>query len=313
MSFKRPVTAAQIEPLVRDYLEAEGRAVDAARLHAEIRRRGPGAALPPDEDFLSAPGSRLGWRLMAAACLAFILGLGGYLALSPDQASAYALVRAAESKLGNNVDRCYRIETQVPKIWLRTSLFLHSGDETVLWTRGDRFQVTTTEGERRLVWGQDDQRRLWIVGEPQRGLQFERGEGPNTFARTRAYLGLDVRRLARRFLEQFDLQIENRKSGESGDVVFVQAKAKSLSRSQPFNSARVEIELKTKLIRKLELTRVVDGDVKAQFTFTLIDERPLPLESYRLESQLADGAEVLDARRAVERDEALRQLMAEWR
>lgn len=319
MTAKPPITSAEIDPLVRTFLDWEASGVDAPRLHAQILGRRAQAHdgeesnaaddFAPQRQVGRVGSARFAWRLTAAACLALVAGLFGYFALSPEPASAYALVRDAESMLSKKTDRCYRIETQVPKAWLKTSPFLQSGDETLLWTRGNRFCVTTVRGERKMVWGQDEQRRLWISGDEHLGLEFEHDDVPSTFARARAYLGLDVRRLAGRFLQQFDLRIE----GRTREVVVVQATAKIDRPSLPFNSARLEIERSTRTIRRMELTRSVEGTVKGQFVFTLVDERPQPPSIYELKSHLAAGAEILNVDAATRRSEMLRQLMSNWR
>ena len=313
MTSRPPYSEEQIDPLVRSFLEGESRQVDVARNLAAIAERlAVQAELPPIEPPRHAPPRRRLLRLALAACLAVAVGVGGYLAVAPDSANAYALVSAAESALSKQVDRCYRVDSKLAKAW-RGNPFLSSGDETLVWTRGDRFRVATNRGGREQVWGQDEQRRLWVVCDPKHGVRFEHDEVPQTFARTRAYLGLDARRLTRRFLEHFDLHIE--KEGRAGrpGIVIVRATPKVGGQVQPFNSALLEIEQKTKVIRKMELIRIVDDAVHGQFTFTLIDEAPPAELSYRLEDNLASGAEIFAQDRAAERARLLKQLTRELR
>lgn len=75
-----------------------------------------------------------------------------------------------------------------------------------------------------------------------------------------------------------------------------------------FNTAQLEVDLKTKVIRGMELARVVDGEIKARFHFTLIDEAGQPANSYELESQLQPGGRILGPDQASERTGALRQV-----
>lgn len=313
MNFRPPFTDDQIDPLVRSFLEGESRHVDVARNLAAITERlAVQAELPPIELARHAPPRRRLLRLAVAACLAAAVGVGGYLAVAPDSANAYALVSAAESALSKQLDRCYRVESKLAKAW-RANPFLSAGDETLVWTRGDRFRVTTNHGGREQVWGQDEKRRLWVVCDPKHGVRFEHDEVPQMFARTRMYLGLDARRLTRRFLEHFDLHIEKEGHAGTPGIVIVRATPKVGGQAQPFNSARLEIEQKTKIIRKMELTRTIDDAVQGQFTFTLVDDVPQADLSYRLEDNLASGGEIFAQDRAAERTRLLRQLTKELR
>jgi hypothetical protein len=313
VSFETPYTEDQIDSLVRSYLDDESRRVDVARNLAAITERlAVQAELPPLELAPLAPPRRRLMRLALAACLAVAVGVAGYLAITPDSANAYALVSAAESALSKQVDRCYRVESQLPKAW-RANPFLSAGDETLVWTRGDRFRVTTNRGGREQVWGQDEQRRLWVVCNPKHGVQFEHDEVPPMFARTRAYLGLDARRLVRRFLEHFELNMEKQGPAGQPGVVIVRATPKAGGQEQPFNSALLEIEQKTKVIRKMELVRTIDDAINGQFTFTLIDEVPPADLSYRLEDNLAKGAEIFGQDRAADRSRLLQQLTKKMR
>ncbi|MBI3837845.1 MAG: hypothetical protein HY288_07930 [Planctomycetia bacterium] len=348
MNFKPPIAEDQVEPLVRAHLEGDGRSVDvAANLAAIVQRLTEEARVDAslgkegikklsqngfgqgDSSILlrtlrktetvpdlfemvakSKQTSRRGvrWKLAAAACLVATVGLCSYVALSPEPASAYAVVSAAQSAASKNVDRCYRIESDVPKAWLRGNPFLRVDTETLLWTRGDRFRVITTQDGKDFTWGQDEQRRVWVVCGLNQGLRFDDDEVPPMFARTRAYLGLDVRRLINRFLNQFDLQMEKSRGADDARMVVIRATAKEGRQALPFNSARIEVELKTKVIRKMELARIMDGAVYGRFTFTLVDEAPQPDASYRLENNLPHGAEIFSQDRSTDRAQVLREL-----
>jgi len=307
----------QIDSLVRQYLDIEARDVDVPAQLRAIAARDSGVAMPGLVPTSRSPVTQprqpsrhRHWNLAVAAGMLLTIGVISYLYLPPEPASAYALVTAAESELARKpVDRCYQVETLVPKAWRRGNPFLQDGDESRVWTRGDRFRVLTTEGGRQYQWGQDGQRRLWVVCDEQHALRFDRDEVPPMFARTRAYLGLDVRRLANRFLRDYDLRFEKRRDADDRRVSVVHATIKPDRPPQPFNAARLEIDPKTKVVRSLELARVVDGQTKAQFRFTLVESSPERDSSYEVESHLAAGAKILDREHAAERERLLRELV----
>lgn len=131
-------------------------------------------------------------------------------------------------------------------------------------------------------------------------------------ARTRTFLGLDVRQLAKKFLNDFDLHIAKVRSvtqqGGPHRLALVLATAKQGSPGNPFNTAQLEIDLTTKVIGSMELARVIDGEIKARFRFTLIDQAAQPAGSYELESQLQPGGRILGHDQSSERTEALRHV-----
>ena len=298
MSPNQPISDDHIDALVRGYLEGEARSVDLQRNLAAIAERiASGQTTSPEVSASEHNHRRIILRWVArgavAACLVVGLSVASFVAFRSEPASAFAIVSQAETALARPADRCYRVETHVPKAWIHNFPFLDSGTETLIWTRGDRFRVTSHHGVRQFTWGQDERQRVWVVCDPQRGIQFNRDEIPPMFARTRAYLGLDVRRLAGRFLRDFELHIEPGARSDNKDIVVVSASAKKDRQALPFNSARLEIERKSKIIRRMELRRIVDGKVRGNFAFTLVQSGVHPNTAYQLEHNLEPGGLIL--------------------
>ena len=315
MSHRPPISLSQVEPLVRAFLEDVGGGVDVARNLEVIAQRARHPDFVPvlvnDQSVDARPTvarRRVARRLAVAAAVLVAGGVGWYLTLSPEPASAYALISGAQSALSTTADRCYLVESAVPKAWVRGNPILRADSHTVVWTRGDRFRVVTNREGRELTWGQDDERRLWVAYGLDRGMRYDHDEVPPMFARTRAYLGLDLRRLAGHFLHQFDLDVEKVGNPGKSRVVIVRATAREGEPSWPFNFARLEIDPKTKVIRKMQLSRVANGTVKVNFTFTLISEASQADGSYSLEGNLPPAAEVFLRDRSEARDELLREL-----
>jgi hypothetical protein len=314
MNLKLPVSDGDIESLVRDYLVFEARSVDviANQQAIEARLRDHVGGMRDQQStgslrrrFLSVGGRR--YALAAGIFLAVATCF--YLVFSPEPAGAYALVRDAEQALGQAKDRCYRVSSDVPPAWLKSNPFLGSGDETLVFTRGDRFRVVTKDHGREIAWGQDEKRNVWVVDNGLVGFNFEQGEAPQLLGRQRAYLSLNVRQLVKRFLDDFDLTFENGRAAEGKQMVRVHARRKPEKESIPISSAWIEIDRKTKIIRRLELERAKPGLRPGGFTFTLVEQTALADDAYRVEGNLAEGGEVFGTDRKPQRDQLFWELV----
>ncbi len=200
MNIDSPIKPEQVEPLVRAYLEGSERPNSTARCAAAIRARlsaeandviypepASGIELAPESAIALAPGSgvhlapvsvdaflsesvlplkrkrrEFPWKWAAAACLLLAAGAGGIFTLLPEPASAYSLVTEAQTSLAKTTDRCYRVTSHLPRFWARRNPLLLTGEETLLWTHGDQFRVTTVTDRREYVWGQDEEFRFWF-------------------------------------------------------------------------------------------------------------------------------------------------------
>lgn len=303
MNLNSPVTPDEIDGLVRVYLENEAGRVDAARVAAAIEARlAAQAAAPPAS--LPFPTSsrwpRVLWKSALAASVLFLASLVGYLAFAPGQASAFSIVSDVHAQLSKKADRCYRVDVQAPPAWVKRYPFLRADARTTLWTRGDRFRVVSQFGDREFEWGQDEKRRLWIVAAPELGLRYNANEPPMGFAQARVYLGLNVQQLTKRLLNDFDLTIQSAGEGRDRQIV-IQAIARPGRESLPCNEARLVIDPRTNTLREMELVRLIDGELRGSFYFTLVEEQTPNDEQFRLESHLAPGADILDRERAEER------------
>ena len=298
MTFRSPVTPEQIDRLVREALEADAREVDVPALQASIAARMAGAQAAPLR-VARLPFVRrrwLRWSMAAAAGLLVAAFLGEQVLLSPRPASAYSLVSSARVALARGGDRCYHVEQiKVPRDWRP---LLQADDQTTVWTRGDRFHVITRRGERQLIWGQDEQQRFWGVIDPHRGLLYERRELPAAARESLACLNLDARRITEEILTDFELVTEPSNPG----TILIRATLKAKPRSRHhFTSVLLDIEPGTMILRRMEVTRTVAKKDTARLSFTLVDERSMSDDHYRLSGNLHADAEIFDRRRATER------------
>ncbi|MBX3415687.1 MAG: hypothetical protein KF708_23585 [Pirellulales bacterium] len=314
MNHPQPFTEDQIEPLVRAALEADGRGVDLARMLATIEARladGPqvSPAHAPRPAGLSLPLSRA-WAVRGgvalAACLLMAAGLATYFAVSPVPASAYSIVESAHTALAPSADRCYRVDLEkLPSAWS----FLTDGDQTLVWTRGDRFRVTSSQHGHELVWGQDEQERTWVVFDKKFGLVYEKHEVPKPLAATFAYLSLDVRLLTGQILEDFDLELDQGFDRRQRELVTVHAKIKKARTGYTFHSAELDIDPTSKKILHMVLSQFHGSAERGRFEFSLVAEDPQSAESYELEAYLDEDAQVLGRQRARERNRKLMELV----
>jgi len=314
MNQDSPTPENQIEPLVRAALSADSREVDVSRVAVEILARfAAGAFAQAEPEFAAPPPAPVPlrkrpavrraarWGLALAACLFAAVGLGEWFTFSATPASAYSLVESAHNVLLTSRDRCYQVEMAFPKGWLTKSSFVHSDNLKYLWTRGDRFRFAMTRGDEELIWGQDEAHRTWFALNGDQGLLFEPKELPPVVALTLAYLSVDFERLSLEILENFDLVTEESEPGGNRDIVTVLATAKPAAKDQHFQSARLEIDAASKVVRKMEVSRKVRKNETAVMTFTLLNEDSQPDASYTLEGNLPPGASVLGKDKARER------------
>jgi hypothetical protein len=324
MSLKQPYSANEIDALVRAHLEVEGRQVDARALLAAVCERlaegssaGPTLADRPLRFESKSPlgWSRLGrpgsWGLGIAASVMLAVGVAWYVIAASAPPNAYALVTAARSALARRADRCYRVESDVPKSWRRSNSLLRVDGETLLWTRGDRFRLVVDEGAEEFIWGQDEKGRVWLIRDSERGLVFEQNEVPPMLAAARSFLRVDSGRLMNQLLKNFDLQIESL-GGErpKANVAVIRATAKPGNEKGKMlcNAARLEININNKVIQKMELSNTAKGVIQGTFTFTLVETGTQPDATYQIDGNLPSGANVFGREQADTRGKLLREL-----
>jgi len=315
MNRKSPVTPEDVESLVRGHLKEEASQIDVAaalsslqaRIHRDSMKAAPSKTTPLRQA-TSSRGRTISWSIAVAAAVMIGLMGGGYFFPSVPTANAYTLVKEAHSALDAKVDRCYQVESNVPKAWLKNYPLVHSNESTIVWTRGDRFHVTSIRNGRRIEWGQDSDRRLWVIIDPDHGLIFEKGEAPEMLARPRQYLGLNLKRLAAHFLDDFDLRIDRKGGSSDHRVVSIKATKKPSIESLPFENAEIELDAQAKTIQKLVLIRNVKGKESGRFTFTLIEQHPQSDDYYSLAKLLPDHAKIFGSQQAIERNKWLDEL-----
>jgi len=315
VNLKLPLDEKDVDALVRQYLEADAATVDVELLEREITARvGEATAVRPAvaPRLLGVIALAGAWATAAVVLVAVTAAL--YVTLRPEPAGAYALVSAAQQSLEKGPDRCYRVEGRLPEGWLKANPLLQVGAGATVWTRGDRFVVTsnsvaTGDGKVDVCWGQDEAKIFWFIA-GSTGFSFTPRDTPPILTRTRMYLALNPRQLLNRFLKDFDLTIIKDREHEGRPIVRVWATRKPESKDIVFDTAWIEIDPRTKLIRRLEVERNV-GNQALPFglTFTFVEQASLPASKYQAQSHLPAGGELLGPDQAAERDVRFKELV----
>ncbi len=306
-----------IDPLIYSVLAADRRRVDVERVYSAIlrshtandragSRRDP--ALAPATNWLRCSATLT--NLSVAASLLCVVSLLWF-ALYPTRTSAYAVLSAADSEISAGVDRCYRIEVDMPKAWRHRNPLLRQDWHTVVWTRGGCFRAVTTAPDAEIVWGRDERRNMWVIKNSSCGLLYAPDEVPRTLARARFVLCFDVGRLMKHFLRKFDLVQEQPLATDGAGVTVIGAKAKSNESGLAFNAARLVIDEQNNVVRRMELSRMANGVERGTLTFVLVDAAEQPMDSYHVAGNLQAGAEILDGSRSSERTQAFQELFPE--
>jgi hypothetical protein len=231
----------------------------------------------------------LGWGVAAAAALLAAL-FGGRNLSPPAQASPESLVRDARAAHALPIDRCYQVETiPDPEGPLMRHPLLAQTRLTRLWTRGDRFWIESTNPDRPWAWGRDDQGTVWIAAGQERGVRFERDEVPEVLGIICDVCGMRTETLLDEVLSGFELRHE---AGAPPGAQRIRAVPRG--RAAGLREAVLDVEESTRLLRRLQLQRMLGGKPLATVTCTLVESRPQADALYQLEGHLDLGAPVFD-------------------
>lgn len=278
----------QIEAWVRDHLVAQEQGVDTQSVLARVRARLAVAVLP-EAAVLPKPRTsarrRWRWGLMSAAAVFVALLLA--VEFGSTSASAETLVNAARERAEEAVDRCYEIRAERDPEWAEREPVLPAQRESRLWTRGKQFLMRPTRSRVDWAWGRDDQGRVWITASRQAGIRFEPEEVTPALLQACDLRGMEVETLLKELLVHFDLTREGPVPGEAGPVLIVRALLKPEHSHKSLRAARLEIDARTKVLRRVFLyhTRVT-------LSFNLIRTAPPDDSRFRMETYLDPDAKV---------------------
>jgi hypothetical protein len=305
MSEPRRFTDADIDALVAQHLTSAGAPVDVARNLKAIQRRLVVADALDGQPITKKYTARI-WMSAAAAVLLVGVGLIGYFATSVQASSAAGLLKEVHGRLVD-MNRCYEVETSVPRGVAQRYPFLSPGRSIQVWTHGDEFRAQIEHDGKQILWGRDLQGTIWVT-DGQRGLYFARDEVPQPLRRLSLVLSLNEKQLTNNFLRGFEMSFDKGQEPDS-QLRTIHAVAKPGSDRTGINDAWIEIDKRTHNLERLELRQRLDGRVYANVVFTLIETSTSTGPSYSLVSNIGPGATILDRQHAEERSELLVELL----
>jgi hypothetical protein len=301
-----------VDALVRDYLAAQAARVDAAAMLARVKSDTGTPNAEGQERTAPAVGvrrfpfrvPRSVFRLFAVAATLLLAFAGGwYFGEKPAHAhvSAESLVREARQVHALPLDRCYLVQSvPEPDGVLSRYPQVAQPRETRLWTRGDRFWIESTNPEKHWAWGRDQLGggRLWLSLGGTRGVWFDREELDDSDGLFHAVnascemFSMRVETLLTEVLSDFDLKRETTEAVGAVATHRIRADLKPGATSPRLRAAVLEIDAETRVLRRLVLHRTRRGEPLATVTFTLVETRTQPDDTYTLEGHLNPDAPV---------------------
>jgi len=283
-----------IEALVSSHLEQQAGTVDAPAFLNQLQQRltESGDSCPASGGLRPRLAGLRRWLLGLTAAAAVLMAfLGGHY-LKPAQASPEAIVREACQVHALPIDRCYLVQWMpLPGANLPALPIRAQPRETRLWTRGDRFWMSSTNPERQWAWGRDEQGAVWLALGHKHGVRFERDEVPEPLAVACDINSLELETLLNEVLHSFRLVHLPAEMPDGTATYRIRAVPSSVRPLPGIGGALLEID-ETRVVRRLILRRMRGGQPLARVTFTLVDTSIQPDAAYKLEGHLQPGAPV---------------------
>ena len=287
-----------VERLVRAHLEHRAEAIDPRPLFEKLQQS---LAEPSPARVLltGRPGRARVLLKWACAAAATILAVGGLTVLLHDRpalAKGETIVREARTAHLLPIDRCYLVEVR-----RESPLFAEVGPasglirQTRLWTRGDRFRVESAQPEQRWAWGRDEASRFWIAFGPHTAVRMDSDEVPlwlNVYCDLHS---LNFEKWLGEVLNRFELARETRSGDADRSTIVVRARAKprAVTPQAPYvGSAELEIDAETRVVRRMVVRRLSNGEPFATVTYTLAETDTLDPAGYQLEGHLSAPFEI---------------------
>lgn len=277
---------AEVEPEPRSvFLPVEVAAGGSPGVPGEARQR------PPGETVVRGPVLGTWRRLLAGVSLVALLGLGVVLfqrQATTALAKPASLIRAAGATHAQAVERVYLVSTERLSATPDGGVAREMRDVRVM-TLGNRFYVEMNRGQRRLVWGRNDDNGVWICLGARQAVIVE----PDEIGAPLEYLAnlysLNLESLLESFLRNCDLQRQD----SSSATHVIEVLPRWPMRGRWLRSALIEIDRETKVVRRLTIERETPQQGSQVITFQLVDSRVAEETRYRPEGHLAEPFQLL--------------------
>lgn len=289
-----------VDRAVREHLEREAATVNAHSMLAKVRARSPAPVNVRSltrRAWLRGAAIGTGGAIAAGAGLYFVLGGEG--PVEPKLLSAAEWIQ--EAKTAHEIEKTDR-SYDVVADWEVTPFqkrfpFRPIAKRAKLWTRGDQFFVESNFADGLPVkWGQEKSGRVWILPRPDRVLVYEPDDLAEPLARFCEMMSLRLVSTLADLLNQFDLKRTNTGPDEP---IRIEANPRGNPNSLLPRLSRVLIELdpKSKVVRKAVLTRAMNGETIGSIEFTLLETASLDEKKYEYRTHVAANHQVIDGPR----------------
>jgi hypothetical protein len=227
---------------------------------------------------------RVPWGWAIAASVVFSALLGSLMFFSSGTASAATVVQRALKAHAAQLDRCYRLEVCGGKRAVSPRK-----QESLLWTRGDRFWNHIEADGKSVAWGRDEAGGVWFALSRKEGARLAVNEVPDALQTACELRSLELESLLRTILADFDLRRAPMSGG--GDLIYAE---RMRGRVSKYCSALLEINAESGVLRRVELHREREGRVVATLTASLVESRLQDETAYTLEGHLDADAALYD-------------------
>jgi hypothetical protein len=307
-----------IERLVRGGLERGAETIDPRALFNRIEQSLAASAASlsvqsPEARRRLVLRSAWKWAGGAAAAAAIVIGFAVLMHERTALAKGETVVREARRAHLLPIDRCYLVEVRrESSLVAELSPAGTQVRQTRLWTRGDRFWVESVRPEQRWAWGRDEENRFWIAFGPHTAVRMEAGEVPMWLNVYCDLHSLNFEKWLGEVLARFELTREAKPGDADSSTIVVRAKAKArpaVAQYPTISSAELEIDAQTRVVRRMVVRRVSNGEPFATVTYTLAETDALDPADYRLEGHLSEPSEIYTRENNPERR---RELLNRW-
>jgi hypothetical protein len=226
----------------------------------------------------------LSWRPLMAAAAGFVIAalIGAMMLSSLTLASRAAVVERALKVHAALLDRCYQME-------VRGEGALPIKQESLLWTRGDRFWNQIQADGKSVAWGRGEAGGVWFALSRKEGARLASDEVPESLALACELRSLELESLLQTILADFDLRREP--SSDGREVIHAERKTGRISK---YRSALLEVDTPSGVLRRVELHREHQGRVVATISASLVESSLQDEASYTLEGHLDASAAIYD-------------------
>jgi hypothetical protein len=308
-------TDLDVECLIRAHLDRSAEMIDPRPLFGKITLSlaGPSSERLPEVVRVRAVRAAWKWAGAAAAVAALITGFVALMHEPTALAKGETVVREARRAHLLPIDRCYLVEVKRESALV---VELSPGNpqvrQTRLWTRGDRFWVESVRPEQRWAWGRDEANRFWIAFGPHTAVRMEAGEVPFWLNVHCDLHSLNFEKWLGEVLNRFELTRETKPGDADSSTIVVRAKAKARPAIKQYpvvSSAELEIDAQTRVVRRMVVRRVSNGEPFATVTYTLAETDALDPAEYQLEGHLREPFEIYTRENNPERR---KELLVRW-